>query len=222
MQAIILSAGKGTRMGEMAKYVPKVLLEYKNKTLLEWKLGIMPENISEIVVVIGPYGNLIKDKFGKSYNGKKITYITENESKGTGFALWKAREVLEGKFLVMMGDDLYSKESLEKACESNWSITVKKVEREHEGSRIELDENGNLIGFLTADQYREKYTDGGFVFTGLYSIDTEIFDYPLVKMKTKEEWGLPQTLLQVLPNKKIKILETDFWKQISKPEDLIE
>lgn len=221
MQAVILSAGKGTRMGEMTKDFPKVLLEYKNKTLLEWKLEIMPENISEIVVVIGPYGNLIQDKFGESYNGKKIIYITEHESKGTAYAVWKAKDVLKGKFLVMMGDDLYSKESLEKACQFNWSITVKKVERDHEGSRIELDEKGNLIGFLTASQYREKHTDNGFVFTGLYSMDKEIFDYPLVKMKTKEEWGLPQTLLQVLPNKKIEILETDFWKQISEPEDLI-
>lgn len=221
MQAVILSAGKGTRMGEMTKDFPKVLLEYENKTLLEWKLDALPENILEVVVVIGPQGDLIKNKFGEFHNGKKITYITENESKGTAYAVWKAKDILKGKFLVMMGDDLYSKESLEKACQSSWSITVKKVARDHEGSRIEFDEKGNLIGFLTADQYREKYTDEGFVFTGLYSMDKEIFDYPLVKMKTKEEWGLPQTLLQVLPNKKIEILETDFWKQISSPEDLI-
>ena len=135
-------------------------------------------------------------------------------------ALWQTKDLLKENFLVMMGDDLYNKEAFLNASEKDWSITVKKVDRENDSGRIELDEKGGLRNFLTANYYREKYNDGGYAFTGLYSLSKKIFDYPLLKMKTKDEWGLPQTLLQILPDVDLKILETDFWRPITTPKDL--
>lgn len=220
MQAVILAAGKGERMGNLTTDTPKPLLEYKEKSLLEWKFDALPENISEIILVIGYLGERIQEKFGDSYKGKKITYVWDKEMKGTGLALWKARDVLKEKFLVMMGDDIYDEKALENATKEDWSITVMRVPFDSDASRIETDENGKLTNFLTAIKYRGKYNDNGLAFTGLYSLRKEIFDYPLVKMKTRDEWGLPQTLLQTTPDISLKILETNFWKPITSPEDL--
>lgn len=220
MQAAILAAGKGTRMGEISTTVPKPLLEYHGKNLLERKIEILPDNITEVVVIIGHLGEKIIDFFGDHYLNKKITYVWDREIRGTGMALWQAKNILRDRFLVMMGDDLYKKESFVSASDQDWSITVKGVERNDESSRIEIDDNGRLTNFLTANKYREKYNDGGLAFTGLYSLKEEIFNYPLVKMKTKDEWGLPHTLLQVAPHVDLHILYTDFWKQITSSEDL--
>lgn len=221
MQAIILAAGRGERMGNLTLETPKPLLQYNGKSLLAWKLDAMPEKISEVIIVIGYLGQKIQESIGNLQNNKKITYVWDREMKGTGMALWQAKDLIKENFLVMMGDDIYSDESLSNAGKETWSLTVKKVSREDSSSRIEFDENGKFKNFLTANTYREKYEDGGFAFTGLYSLNKKIFDYPLVKMKTKEEWGLPHTLLQAINDINIRILETDYWKQITSPDDLI-
>lgn len=220
MQAVILAAGKGERMGDLTLSTPKPLLKYQNKNLLQWKIDNMPESVEEIIIVIGYLGEKIKETVGNFQSNKKITYVWDKETKGTGKALWQAKDLLENNFLVMMGDDIYGKDSILNASKEKWSITVKKVDRDSESSRVEIDENGRLKNFITALKYREKYDDSGCAFIGLYSLGKEIFDYPLVKMETKEEWGLPHTLLKILPFIDLKILETDYWKQITSPEDL--
>lgn len=221
MQAVILAAGKGERMNELTLKIPKPLLKYKNKNLLEWKIENMPELIDEIIIIIGYLGEKIIETFGNYYKNKKITYVWDKEIKGTGMALWQAKNLLKDNFLVMMGDDIYSKESLENATKEKWSITVKKIERDNNSSRIEINKDGELKNFVTATKYREEHENGGFAFTGLYSLNEKIFNYPLVKMNTKEEWGLPHTLLKLLPDIDLKILETNYWKQITSPEDLL-
>ncbi|TAL49414.1 hypothetical protein EPN83_00690 [Patescibacteria group bacterium] len=221
MQAVILAAGKGIRMGEATKNFPKVLLLYKNKTLLRWKLDALPDNIDEVTIVVGHGGDLIKNAVSGAHNGKRITFVEENEARGTGFALWKTKEVLGERFLVLMGDDIYSPESIREATKYPWSITVKKVNRDDNSSRVLLDDNAKFIDFVTADKYRELKSGGGFAFTGLYSLEKAIFKHPLAKMKTKDEWGLPQTLVQIAPDINLRILETNFWIPISTPSDLI-
>ena len=83
-----------------------------------------------------------------------------------------------------------------------------------------LDENGRLIDFVTHKQYLKIRNDGGLIFTGLYSLNTDIFNYEPVKLETKEEWGLPQTVLGLAKDNDIAIIETDFWIPITQPDDI--
>ena len=53
MQVVILAAGRGTRMGDLTSDTPKPLLKVKDKTLLEYKLDVLPDSISEVIFVIG-------------------------------------------------------------------------------------------------------------------------------------------------------------------------
>lgn len=209
-------------MEDLTRDTPKPLLNFNGKSLLQWKIENLPDLVDEVIIVIGYLGDKISSTFGNFYSNKKITYVWDKEIKGTGMALWQTQDILKERFLVMMGDDLYSKQALEQAAFESWSITVKEVSHNNNSSRIETDENGRLVGFLTADRYREKYSDGGLAFTGLYSLSKPIFDYPLVKMKTKDEWGLPQTLLQAVKDFDIKIIKTDFWIQITSPQNLLD
>ena len=58
MFTVILAAGKGTRMGDLAKETPKPMLRVLGKTLLEHKLEMLPESITDVIIVVG----YLKDK----------------------------------------------------------------------------------------------------------------------------------------------------------------
>lgn len=220
MQAVILAAGRGSRMGKLTENTPKPLLEIGGKSLLEYKLEALPDAVTEIVLVIGYKGEMIREKFGDSYNGRAIIYCEDNSLTGTMRALESTRSVLSGRFLVMMGDDIYSPGALRECAEYDFALVCKRAQSGQPGGRIVLDEEGNLRDFMAHQEYQKHFPDEGLIFTGLYGLTTKIFDYEPVKLETKEEWGLPQTVLKLARRNKPKIIETDFWRQISSPEDL--
>jgi NDP-sugar pyrophosphorylase family protein len=220
MQAVILAAGLGTRMKPLTNKTPKAMVPICGKPLLEYKLAALPKSITEIIIVINYQGEKIKKYFGHSYKGKKIIYITEKKLLGTAHALWQAKKILKGRFLVLMGDDIYSKKAITECSKYDFSIACKKANKKEKYSMTILDKTGNLSKFVSADSYYNNYKGRGLMFTGLYSLTDEIFKYKPVKLETRNEFGLPHTLLSVAKNKKIKIIKNKFWIPISTPEDI--
>ncbi len=207
-------------MGLQIDQPPKALLRVGGKTLLEHKFDILPDEINEIVLVIGYKGEGIRRHLGDFYKNIPISYIEAKTLTGTAHALWYAKDILKGRFIVMMGDDLYDRDSTKKCTQYDFSIVCKKASPEEPGSRVLLNSEGHPIDFLTHDKYRAIKNNGGLIFTGLYSLTTDIFRYEPVKMKTKEEWGLPQTLMSIRNEHEIKVIETDFWISVNSPEEL--
>lgn len=217
MQAIILAAGKGTRMMPLTKDTPKPLLVVKGKTLLEHKFDILPEEITDIVLVIGHMGDQIRKKFGNKYKGKKIHYVEQKELLGTAHSLWQAKEVLTKPFLVMMGDDFYHKDDIRDMIQKKWAILVHKVTMLGRGGKVVFDSNGHLKDIVEG----ENHGGGeGFIYTGLCVLTPDIFKYEMVKLPNKNEYGLPQTILSALGDQKVDVLKSRFWMQASEPADL--
>ena len=102
MKCIILAAGFGTRMGELTKKVPKPMLLIKNKPKLAWTIGMLPESIDEVILVVGYLKEKIIDYFGDFYGGKKIKYLEQKELNGSAGAIALAEKFIdEGeRFLV--------------------------------------------------------------------------------------------------------------------------
>jgi len=111
-QAVILAAGKGTRMLPLTETRPKPMQEVSGKNLIEWKLAALPEAIRDVVIVVGYQGEQIREFFGDMWHGRSIRYVVQEKLNGTAGALWSARNLLHGRFLVLMGDDLYAKEDI--------------------------------------------------------------------------------------------------------------
>ncbi len=218
MKAVILAAGKGTRMRELSIDTPKPLLKVKGKTLLQHKIEMLPESIDEVILVVGYLKDKITAEIGDNCEGRKITYVMQDDLLGTAHSLSMAKELLknEVRFLVMMGDDIYSKRDMAECLKYDNSILVSVTESLKGKAKVIFDGEGHIQEII------EKYPEdeAGFVCTGMYSITPKIFDYEMVKLPNGE-YGLPQTILAMKNDVNIKAVEASFWIQITAPEDLI-
>lgn len=217
MFAVILAAGKGTRMGDLSKETPKPMLQVLGKTLLEHKLEMLPGSVSEVVIVVGHLKDKITEVLGDNYDGKKITYVVQEELHGTAHALFECKEILknEDRFLVMMGDDIYSKDDMKECLNFDYSILIRETENIKGRAKVIFDEDGHITDIL------EKYIldEPGFVCAGMYSLTPKIFDKEMVGI-AGGEFGLPQTILSMRNEVNIKAVQSRFWLQITTPEDL--
>ncbi len=222
MQAVILAAGHGTRMEELTQAIPKPMLDVAGKPLLEYKFEALPGDIDEVVIVVGYLAHVIKGHFGSRYNDKRIVYVEQKEMNGTAGALWSAQSVLHDRFLVMMGDDIYTQEDVS-ACIADgdvWRLLVQETPELHRAGSIQLDENVLIADIIEGDKSREK----GLASTNMYLLDTRIFSCPLVpKQPDSLEFGLPQTVVQGAKKLGIRFepVFTDKWIQITSPKDLV-
>lgn len=117
VKAVILAAGKGTRMKSQK---PKVLHEIFNKPLVSWVLSAC-ENIGafENIVIVGHKGEDVQDFINK--NHPKSSCVFQREQLGTGHAVSMAKENLkdfDGSVLILCGDTpLITSDSLKKFIE---------------------------------------------------------------------------------------------------------
>src|SRR5580698_9504553 len=105
------------------------MLVHRGKNIIEHKLAVLPPEIDEVILIIGYLGDKIKSHFGDSFGGRKIRYVEQQEPLGTGHAIAQARHILRGRFIVMMGDDIYDAADIKKCLEHTWSIVTKRVEK---------------------------------------------------------------------------------------------
>jgi NDP-sugar pyrophosphorylase family protein len=221
MQAVILAAGRGTRMGALTDALPKPMLTVAGKTLLQHKFDILGPDFHEVILVVGYQGEVIRERYGASYKGMSIRYVEQRELNGTMGSLVCAQPYLMERFAVMMGDDLYS--SVDLACTlavPEWAMLLERTESMASGGRIVTDEKGKVIAIEEGDH---RGTPGLFN-TNMFVLDSRVFDYPLVpKAMGSDEFGLPQTVLAASIASGIElqsVLATD-WFQITAPEDLV-
>ena len=105
MKVVIMAGGKGTRIASVKSDVPKPMIPICGKPILEWQIeNLKACGLSDITLVIGYLGHVIKDYFG---NGRKfgvdISYFIEESPLGTAGALFKMPELTED-FLLLCGD----------------------------------------------------------------------------------------------------------------------
>jgi len=213
MQAVILAAGRGKRMGDLTNTTPKPLLEVGGKSLLQHKIEALPSLINEVILVVGYQKEQITETIGDVCCGKKITYVVMDELTGTAPALWLCKDILQGHTLVLMGDDVYGKEDMERAVRYPWMIGIQPSNEAFAGGKI----------VSKANALRSVLEIGGeagdFVNTGMYVIGPEIFSYEMVQLPNGE-YGLPQTLAVAAQHIEVVTMSVDTWIRITAPEDL--
>jgi UDP-N-acetylglucosamine diphosphorylase / glucose-1-phosphate thymidylyltransferase / UDP-N-acetylgalactosamine diphosphorylase / glucosamine-1-phosphate N-acetyltransferase / galactosamine-1-phosphate N-acetyltransferase len=114
MKAVILAAGKGTRMKELTNEVPKPMLRVEGRPILEHILrGILSAGVKEIFIVTGFRAETIEDYFGVGTKwGARISYGRQIVQDGTGKAPEVAKEFVGASpFILTYGDILVKPET---------------------------------------------------------------------------------------------------------------
>ncbi|MEK7134060.1 MAG: nucleotidyltransferase family protein [Patescibacteria group bacterium] len=221
MQAVILAAGRGTRMEELTTAIPKPMLTVNGKTLLEHKLDALPEKITEVILIVGHLAHVIKTRYGGVYQGRSLTHIEQTELDGTAGALWSAKDILKDRFLVLNGDDIFAAADLEKCVQESdsWKLLVQEMDEMHRAGNVELDENANITRIVEGDLGTQK----GLASTNVFTVDARLFSQPLIpKQKGSLEYGLPQTVIAAAKDLGVRLepVFTTDWIQINAPADL--
>ena len=176
ISAVILAAGKGTRMGEVeGSVIPKVMFRAHEKPLIEYSINnVMSAGINDIVLVVGYKREMIMGHIGES-----VQYAIQEEQLGTGHAAKMAKNNVISKYdavLVCYGDmPLFRPETIrnlveiyEKEQPTIAMLSVKFNDPNYWAyGRITRDQNGEITGIVeqkdcAPEQLEIKESNPGF------------------------------------------------------------
>ena len=180
MQAVIMAGGKGTRLSSVTKDVPKPMVDFCGKPLLEYIIGNLRENgVNDIILVIGHLGNVIKDHFGSGEKwGVNIRYFLEDVPLGTAGALPFIGDMLSDTFFLVFGDlflNIDFKKFADFHKEKNAEITLFAHPNSHpfDSDVIITDDSDKVTGWAYKKDERNFYYKN-LVNAGVYVIDKSV------------------------------------------------
>lgn len=176
MKAVILVAGKGTRMEPLTTDCPKVMLRVANKPILEHIVNTAKDaGIEGFVFVTGYLEEQIREYFGDGSKwGTSIDYVPQKEQLGTANAIGYAKGHVGAVFLVLNGDMLIGQEDL-KALLSRTEealICVKEVENPSDFGVLET-ENNKVVRIIE----KPKNPPTNLANAGIYLFRESIFKF---------------------------------------------
>jgi len=121
MKAIILAAGRGSRLKNVIGEKPKSLIKINRKTLIEYSLDALSKaGIKEVIMVIGYKGNMIKKTLGDFYKNLSIRYVENLQyaKTDTMYSLYKTKDLIDEDVIILEADLLYEEDLIEKIISS--------------------------------------------------------------------------------------------------------
>lgn len=216
--ALILAAGKGTRMWPLTENIPKPLLSICGLPIIERQIQELRKvGVKKLYILIGYQMKELSDYLGKTKFGIDIEYIIQEEQKGTGHAVNQAKNIIQGNFYCINGDLIIDSENLERLKEKENYLTMM-VTNVKDGSNFGVIEsrNGRLVSI------NEKGISGeSTINAGLFLFNEKIFDaIDNIEKSIRGEYELTDALQDI--SNDIHIVEYQgFWKDIGAPWDLI-
>jgi D-glycero-alpha-D-manno-heptose 1-phosphate guanylyltransferase len=181
MNAIILCGGLSTRLGEITKQTPKILLEIGNKPILDWQLEkLKTAGVKEVVLAAGHLAHVLRDFAGDIRQDLDLVYAIEDKRLGTGGAIKHAMEYLKKPAeptWVLNGDILYtidfSKMLGELKSDSDGIILAQKVDDASTYGTLEYGDDKHLKVF----KEKEGLVQPGYINGGLYLFNSQAQKY---------------------------------------------
>ena len=206
MQAIILAAGMGRRLGEYTQNNTKCMVPVNGVKLIDRMMGQLNKlNLNRVVVVVGYEGQKLMDYLGTNWNGLKIEYVNNPIYDKTNniYSLALAKKQLqEDDTLLLESDLIFDDEMLELLAtnsEPNLAL-VAKYESWMDGTMVRLDEENNIVNFIPKAAF--KYSDIKYYYK-------TVNIYKFSKEFSKEKYvPLSLTLPKVIPPSKNRFTES--------------
>ena len=180
MQAIILCGGLSTRLGDITKETPKILLEIGNRTILDIQLELLKgAGVEQVILASGHLHQVLYDEVGESRAGVKIQYAQEEKRLGTGGAIKNAmRHISMEPFFVLNGDILIKDFSVSDMLE----IFTEKMEGMILATPMEdVRDFGEIVsnsqGKITSFKEKQGSKRSGYINGGVYLFNWSIENY---------------------------------------------
>ena len=179
MQAIILAAGMGKRLGEYTKNNTKCMVEVNGVKLIDRvfkQLATLP--ISRVVMVIGYEGEKLRNYLGDEKEGLRIDYVENSVYNKTNniYSLWLAKQQLqEDDTLLIESDLIFDDQMLPLICnhpEPNLAL-VAKYEPWMDGTMVLIDDDRNIINFVSKAAFDYSQIDKYFKTVNVYKFSRD-------------------------------------------------
>ncbi|MFC7008337.1 UTP--glucose-1-phosphate uridylyltransferase AglF [Halalkalicoccus salilacus] len=226
MKAVVLAAGKGTRLRPLTEDKPKAMVEIDEKPLIEHCFEQLADlGAEEFVVVVGYMKEHIIEHFGDSYRDIPITYTHQREQKGLAHALLTVEDYIDDEFMLMLGDNVF-RANLEDVVRrqqedrADAAFLVEEVPWE-EASRYGVC-NTNNLGEVTEVVEKPDDPPTNLVMTGFYTFSPEIFHAcHLVQPSNRGEYEISEAIdLLIRSGRTIDAIGLDGWRiDVGYPED---
>lgn len=226
MEAVVLAAGKGTRLRPLTENKPKAMVEVADKPILTHCLEQLVElGADELVIVVGYLKESIISHYGDEFQGVPITYTHQREQKGLAHALLSAEEHIDDTFMLMLGDNLF---------QANLSDVVRRQQESRTDAAFLVEEvptqEASRYGVCDTNDYGEivevvekpENPPSNLVMTGFYTFSPTIFHAcHLTELSDRGEYELSDAVdLLIQSGRTIDAIGLDGWRiDIGYPED---
>ncbi len=226
MQAVVLAAGKGTRLRPLTDEKPKGMVEVAGKPLLTHCFEQLVElDASELLVVVGYKKEVIIEHYGDEFDGVPITYAHQREQTGLAHALLTVEEHIDDDFMLMLGDNIFQanlQDVINRQAEerADAAFLVEEVPWE-EASRYGVCDT-NKYGEITEVVEKPDDPPSNLVMTGFYTFTPAIFHAcHLVQPSARGEYEISDAIDLLLDSgRTIDAIRMDGWRvDVGYPED---
>ena len=227
-KAVVLAAGRGTRMRELTADFPKPMIKVRGKPVLQHIVeGLSDAGVRRFLVIVGYHAEMVRNFFGDGrHHGVHIEYATQTVQDGTGRVVDLARNFTAGSpFILSYGDILISPANYQRVgdlcddCEA--IVTVTRGEDVSKGGAVFVNNQMELVDL------REKPKPGEptspWYNAGLYAFRPSIYEFiTRLKPSPRGEYELTDAIRDLAHSgMRVKALElTGEWADVRDPEIL--
>ena len=216
--ALILAAGKGTRMWPLSENIPKPLLPLGGLPIIERQIQeLIKVGVEDLYILIGYRMKEISDYLDNTKLDININYIVQEQQNGTGHAVNQAKGRINGDFYCLNGDLVINAENLKKLRENKGKLTMM-VTKVPDGSNFGVVEskNGHLISII-----EKGFRGESMINAGSFLFNKKIFKaIDGIEKSIRGEYELTDAL-ESIANQIQVINYKGFWNDIGTPWDLI-
>lgn len=179
MQAIILAAGMGKRLGEYTKNNTKCMVPVNGTRLIDRTLSQLSKlNLKRVVIVVGYEGKKLMDYLGNEYNGLKIEYVNNPIYDKTNniYSLTLAKQQLQEDDTLLIESDLIFDDGMFSLLINNPCpnlALVAKYETWMDGTMVKIDEDNNIVNFVPKAAFSYAETNSYYKTVNIYKFSQE-------------------------------------------------
>lgn len=179
MQALILAAGMGKRLGELTQHNTKCMIKIHSVTIIERMLQQLTSfSIDRIILVIGYEGEKVRLLIGDSFNGTPIIYVENPIYDRTNniYSLSLAKDyLLEDETLLLESDLVFSTDIISRLLADPYPnlAVVAKYQSWMDGTVVMLDNDDNILNFITKKAFNYQNINSYFKTVNIYKFSKE-------------------------------------------------